>query len=112
MSAAPVPNWRQLAEAASRESDPAKLLHIVGQLCDSLDKVHTNEHATEPEPPQAIGACFRPEQLTMMDANSKHYFCGNTARFSFAARSGSKESWLSGGQRLQRGRGARKDLLW
>jgi hypothetical protein len=53
MSAVPVPNWRQLAEAASRESDPAKLLQIVGQLCRSLDKVHTNEQATEPEPPQA-----------------------------------------------------------
>jgi hypothetical protein len=52
MSAAPVPNWRQLAEAASRETDPAKLLQIVGQLCRSLDKVHTNEQATEPEPPQ------------------------------------------------------------
>jgi hypothetical protein len=63
MSAAPVPNWRQLAEAASRESDPAKLLQIVGQLCRSLDKVHTNEQATEPEPPQAIG-CMLPTRTT------------------------------------------------
>lgn len=38
MSAAPVPNWRQLAEAASNESDHAKLLQIVGQLCNALDK--------------------------------------------------------------------------
>ena len=53
MSAAPAPNWRQLAEAASHESDPAKLLQIVGQLCDSLDKVHTNEQSIDPEPPQA-----------------------------------------------------------
>jgi hypothetical protein len=30
----------------------AKLLRIVGQLCNALD-VHTNEQRTEPEPPQA-----------------------------------------------------------
>jgi len=52
MSAAPAPNWRQLAEAASHETDPAKLLEIVGQLCDSLDKVHTNEQSIDPEPPK------------------------------------------------------------
>jgi len=46
MCAAPVPNWRQLAEAASKETDHNKLLKIVGQLCDSLDKVHTNEQTT------------------------------------------------------------------
>ena len=53
MSTAPVPSWHQLAEAASNETDSAKLLQIVRQLCDSLDKVHTNEPPSEPEPPQA-----------------------------------------------------------
>jgi hypothetical protein len=53
MCAAPVPNWRQLAEAASNERHHAKLLQIVRQLCDSLDNVHTNERFTDPEPPQA-----------------------------------------------------------
>ena len=50
MCAAPVPNWRQLAEAASKETDHNKLLKIVGQLCDSLDKVHTNEQTTGQDP--------------------------------------------------------------
>jgi len=50
MCAAPVPNWRQLAEAASKETDHNKLLKIVGQLCDSLDKVHTNEQSTGQDP--------------------------------------------------------------
>ena len=80
MSAAPVPNWRQLAEAASRESDPAKLLEIVGQLCRSLDKVHTNEQATEPEPPQDEAlqtdvlpeGCMLPTRTTeLRDTNNK-----------------------------------------
>jgi hypothetical protein len=53
MAAAPVPNWRQLAEAASKETDSAKLLRIVGQLCESLDKAHTNEQPSDSEPPQA-----------------------------------------------------------
>jgi hypothetical protein len=32
MCAAPVPNWRQLAEAASKETDHNKLLKIVGNF--------------------------------------------------------------------------------
>ena len=53
MAAAPVPNWRQLAEAASRETDSATLLQMVAQLCDALDKVHTDGQPTDPEPSQA-----------------------------------------------------------
>jgi hypothetical protein len=41
MAAAPVPNWRQLAEAASKEPNSAKLLQTVEQLCESLDR-HTS----------------------------------------------------------------------
>ena len=37
MSAAPVPNWRQLAEAASHETHSAKLLQMVAHLCEALD---------------------------------------------------------------------------
>jgi len=80
MCAAPVPNWRQLAEAASKETDHNKLLKIVGQLCDSLDKVHTNEQTTGQVSFRGgstfqrkwCRACiFRPEQLKMRDTDSK-----------------------------------------
>jgi hypothetical protein len=48
-----------------------------------------------------------------MDANSKLIISVGTLPDLVSLReAGSKESWLSGGQRLQRGRGARKDLLW
>jgi hypothetical protein len=43
MSAAPVPNWRPLAEAASKEHDHEKLLQVVRELCDALDKDHAKQ---------------------------------------------------------------------
>ena len=43
MSAAPVPNWRPLAEAASKEHDHEKLLQAVRELCDALDKDHARQ---------------------------------------------------------------------
>ena len=53
MAAAPVANWRQLAQAASQETDSTKLLQMVADLCDALDKVHTDGQPTDPEPSQA-----------------------------------------------------------
>jgi hypothetical protein len=43
MTAAPVPNWRPLAEAASKEHDHEKLLQVVRELCDALDKDHAKQ---------------------------------------------------------------------
>jgi hypothetical protein len=43
MSAARVPNWRPLAEAASKEHDHEKLLQVVRELCDALDKDHAKQ---------------------------------------------------------------------
>jgi hypothetical protein len=53
MPAARVQNWRELAEAASKETDSTKLLEMVAQLCDALDEVHTNGQPTDPEPSKA-----------------------------------------------------------
>ncbi len=33
-------DWRDLAEQASRESDPQKLVKLVQDLCDRLDQWH------------------------------------------------------------------------
>jgi len=35
---ASVPDWRILAEKAAHESDPAKLMRIVEELCRALDR--------------------------------------------------------------------------
>ena len=31
-------DWRELAEKASHETNPKKLIHLVQRLCDELDK--------------------------------------------------------------------------
>ena len=33
----PFQDWRQIAEQATKEQDPEKLLQLVEQLCDALD---------------------------------------------------------------------------
>jgi hypothetical protein len=44
-------DWRELAEMASHEMNPKKLIHLVERLCDELDKetAARNQTATSPE---------------------------------------------------------------
>ncbi len=44
-------NWRELAEKASVEADPAKLSELVKQLCDRLDDIEQQKK----KPPQSQG---------------------------------------------------------
>jgi hypothetical protein len=34
----PAPSWREIAEKASKETDPKKLSELVGQLCAKLEE--------------------------------------------------------------------------
>lgn len=38
LSPSDVPSWRELAERASKEPDPTKLLQLVHELCDQLER--------------------------------------------------------------------------
>jgi hypothetical protein len=38
MADTPTLSWRKLATAASKETDTTKLIELVHQLCDSLDR--------------------------------------------------------------------------
>jgi hypothetical protein len=37
-------DWRQLAEQASKETDPAKMLRLVEQLNNALEREDTSRH--------------------------------------------------------------------
>jgi hypothetical protein len=41
----PEPDWHQLAEQASQESDPRKLSHLIKALCDRLQELQTARRA-------------------------------------------------------------------
>lgn len=43
-------DWREIAEQASRESDPKRLNELIGQLIEALDKKkRTPRHGDQPE---------------------------------------------------------------
>jgi len=42
-------NWRKIAEEASKETDPAKLIKLVQSLCDLLDEEKMARLTTFPE---------------------------------------------------------------
>jgi len=45
-------DWREIAERASNETDPKKLIQLVRQLCDVLDQHEAKGKPTEsPESP-------------------------------------------------------------
>ncbi len=44
-------DWRELAEKASNEQDPKKLLETVARLCDSIDKRQAAQAALRKGPP-------------------------------------------------------------
>ncbi len=39
------PSWRELAERASKEPDPKKLLELVHELCDQLDRTEEEKNS-------------------------------------------------------------------
>jgi hypothetical protein len=43
-------SWREVAERASHESDPQKLMEMIKQLCDLLD-ANQRVPLTKPDPP-------------------------------------------------------------
>ena len=45
-------NWEHLAEQASKETDPAKMMLFIAQLCHALDIDHAQKIALQriPEP--------------------------------------------------------------
>jgi hypothetical protein len=44
----PDPDWRQIAEQASKETDPRKLAFLIQALCDRLEEM---QHARAAKPP-------------------------------------------------------------
>jgi hypothetical protein len=57
-----VPNWCEIAERASRESDPKKLIQLVRALCDRLQEVELRKRKrTTPESfPKTNGGLAKP----------------------------------------------------
>lgn len=39
------PTWLPLAELASAEEDPEKLLKLIGDLCDAIDATRAQNHS-------------------------------------------------------------------
>lgn len=46
----PAKDWRDLAAAATRETDPEKLGHIIEELCGALDKRQGQKEAQATRP--------------------------------------------------------------
>ena len=44
-----VPDWCEIAERASRESDPKKLIQLVRALCDRLQEAELKKKRPDPE---------------------------------------------------------------
>jgi hypothetical protein len=38
------PDWREIAERASNERDPKKLIRLVKALCDRLEELHAEKN--------------------------------------------------------------------
>lgn len=57
-----VPDWCEIAERASRESDPKKLIQLVRALCDRLQEAELkNRMRPDPESlPKSNGALAKP----------------------------------------------------
>jgi len=61
-SDAHVPDWCEIAERASRESDPKKLIQLVRALCDRLQEAELKK-GKRPDPeslPESIGELAKP----------------------------------------------------
>jgi hypothetical protein len=57
-----VPDWCEIAERASRESDPKKLIQLVRALCDRLQEAELKK-GKRPDPeslPKSIGELAKP----------------------------------------------------
>ena len=51
----PAKDWRDLAAAATRETDPEKLGHIIEELCGALDKRHAQKLSQTTPPAKKSG---------------------------------------------------------
>jgi hypothetical protein len=49
-------DWRCIAEQASKEVDPAKLMTLVAKLCDALDRKRATKAAFQPQPDNQTGS--------------------------------------------------------
>jgi hypothetical protein len=61
-SDAQIPDWCEIAERASRESDPKKLIQLVRALCDRLQEAELKKRK-QPDPgtlPKSTGALAKP----------------------------------------------------
>ena len=56
-----VPDWCEIAERASRESDPKKLIQLVRALCDRLQEAELKRETPRPgKPAKSNGGLAKP----------------------------------------------------
>lgn len=55
-----VPDWCEIAERASRESDPKKLIQLVRALCDRLQETELRKRKRTESLPKSDGPLAKP----------------------------------------------------
>jgi hypothetical protein len=59
-NATDVPDWCEIAERASRESDPKKLIQLVRALCDRLQETELRKRKRPESLPNSNGPMVKP----------------------------------------------------